>query len=134
MITGRNRLLLGLFACLQLAAAGASAAEDCEREPNMAAIRACAEQQQTTELDAIYQDTLAYVRRRDPKAAKLLAEAQAAWRVFAEKSCEFTVASRQPDSNELRLGCWQAFIEARERVLKNYRRDFGKVPRDLMHP
>jgi len=85
-------------------------------------------------LDAVYKDTLAYVGRDNAKAADWLKKAQAAWLDFVEKSCEFTVASRLPDSNDLRFGCWQSFIDARETTLKAYKRDHGKAPRDLFHP
>jgi len=122
-------LLLAAFALPVLAAD-----KDCEKEPNWSAVRYCVLEQQDAELDAVYKDTLAFVRQRDAKSAGLLVQAQDAWRVFAEKSCEFTVASRLPDSNDLRLGCWQKFIAAREQVLRAYKRDFGKVPDDLMNP
>ena len=120
-------LLLGL-------SSKAVAAKDCEKESNWSAVRACAENQQRVHLDAVYKDTLAYVSRDNAIAAEWLKKAQAAWLDFAEKSCEFTVASRLPDSNDLRMGCWQSFIDARERTLKAYKRDHGRAPNDLFHP
>ena len=119
---------------ISLLSSPAFAAKDCEKESNWSAVRACAEEQQTAHLDAVYKDTLAFVGRDNPKAADLLKKAQAAWLDFVEKSCEFTVASRLPDSNDLRFGCWQSFTDAREKVLKAYKRDHGKEPSDLMHP
>jgi uncharacterized protein YecT (DUF1311 family) len=119
---------------LSMLSPSAIAAKNCENENNWSAVRACAENQQMDHLEAIYKDTLEFVDRDNSKAAGLLKDAQTAWFTFVDKSCEFTVASRLPDSNDLRLGCRQSFIDARERVLKAYKRDHGKVPSDLMHP
>jgi uncharacterized protein YecT (DUF1311 family) len=112
----------------------AAAAKDCEKEDNWSAVRACAEEQQTAHLEAVYRDTLAYVRKDNPDAAQWLEKAQAAWLDFAEKSCEFTVASRDPGSNDLRFGCWQTFTQAREKVLLAYKRDHGKPPQNQFQP
>ena len=112
----------------------ALAERDCEKESSWSAVRACAEEQQMAALNAIYHDTLTYVARDNADAAARLKKAQNAWLQFAEASCEFTVASRLPDSNDLRFGCWQGFIAARERVLKAYKRDHGKPPEDLANP
>ena len=127
-------IVLAAFLLLLVLSSKAVAAKDCEKESNWSAVRACAGDQQMAHLDAVYKDTLAYVRRDNAKAAGWLKKAQAAWLNYAEKSCEFTVASRLPDSNDLRLGCWQSFIDARERTLKAYKRDNGKAPNDLFHP
>ena len=59
---------------------------------------------------------------------------QADWLAYAESSCDFVVQSRLPDSNDLRLGCWQQFISARIKVLQSYRRKFGSPPQDLAQP
>jgi uncharacterized protein YecT (DUF1311 family) len=126
--------LLAVFVLLLVLSPRTIAAKNCESESNWSAVRACAEGQQTAHLDAVYKDTLAYVSRDNPKAGEWLKKAQAAWLDFAEKSCEFTVASRLPDSNDLRMGCWQSFTEAREKTLKAYKRDHGKAPNDLFHP
>ena len=112
----------------------ANATEDCESQGNWSAIQACAEGQQMTRLDAVYQETLAHVRQDNAQAADLLEKAQAAWLDFAEMSCAFTVASRLPDSNDLRFGCWQTFITAREKILAAYKNDHGKPPHNLMQP
>jgi uncharacterized protein YecT (DUF1311 family) len=113
----------------------ALAAKDCESVgTNWAEVRACAEKQQDADLEAAFQDTLAFVKSKDKHAAALLERAQKSWREFAEASCEYTVAARLPDSNDLRFGCWQSFIDARTKVLAAYKRDFGKAPQDLMHP
>ena len=122
------------LASVLLLASVSVAAKDCEKESNWSAIRACAEDEQMAELDAIFQDTLAYIRQDNKVAADLLVKAQKDWLAFATSSCDFTVASRLPNSNDLRLGCWQQFIDAREKVLKAYKRDHGKAPSDLMRP
>lgn len=109
-------------------------AKDCEAEVNWSAARACVEEQQKEHLNAVFQDALEYIGRDNPKAAELLVKSQKDWLIFAESSCEFTVESRLPDSNDLRLGCWQTFVKARERVLAAYKRDHGKVPTNLMNP
>lgn len=129
-----KKSILPAVLLLSMLSSSAIAAKNCENESNWSAVRACAENQQMTQLDSIYKDTLAFVGRDNSKAAGLLRDAQTAWLTFVDKSCEFTVASRLPDSNDLRLGCRQSFIDAREKVLKVYKRDHGKVPSDLMHP
>ena len=125
---------LAALLVISLLSTKAFAAKDCESESNWSAARACAEDQQTAHLEAVYKDTLAFVSRDNPKAAELLKQAQAAWLDFAEKSCEFTVASRLPDSNDLRFGCWREFTDAREKVLRAYKRDHGKEPSDPFNP
>lgn len=125
---------LAALLLLSLLSPTAISAKNCESGSNWSALRACAYESQMADLNAVYKDTLAYVSRDNAKAGDLLRQAQAAWLDFAEKSCEFTVASRHPDSNDLRLGCWQVFIDAREKVLRAYKRDHGKTPFDLMQP
>ena len=109
-------------------------ANDCESEGNWSAVRACSEERQMAELESVYKDTLAFVRNDNPEAADLLVKAQKDWLTFAASSCDFMVASRLPGSNDLRLGCWQQFIEARKVVLASYRRNHGKVPDNLARP
>lgn len=110
------------------------AAGDCESEANWSAVRACSMDRQMHALDLAFKDTLKFVRARSKQNAALLERAQATWLDFAGQSCDFTVASRLPDSNDLRHGCWQEFIAARIRVLKAYKRDYGRVPDNLMDP
>ena len=127
-------LQLVTLALLALLSSTAVAARDCEKEANWSAVRACAGDQQMAHLEAVYQDTLAFVRKDNAMAAEWLEKAQVAWLDFATKSCEFTVASRVPDSNDLRFGCWQSFIAARKKVLVAYKREHGTPPQDVMHP
>jgi uncharacterized protein YecT (DUF1311 family) len=129
-----NRPLYLATLILAILPSTALAAKNCENEGNWSAVRACTEEQQIAHLNVVYKDTLAYIRRDNARAAELLEKAQAARLDFVGKSCEFTVASRLPDSNDLRFGCWQSFIDAREKVLMAYKRDHGKTPADLFHP
>ena len=116
---------------LFISPASSAAAIDCENgATNMAEVRACASDDQDDKLAATFSRTLAHVRARDPQAAKLLIAAQRSWEAFASTSCEYTVAARQTDlmANDARLACWQAFIDARMRILEAYQREFGKTP------
>ena len=116
------------FAVLMLSTTSAMA-EDCEQQPNMAAVRDCAARQADEQLTSTYNDTLSFVKSKDPNAAKLLSTAQDSWRKFAEDSCAYSVAARETDqmANNARLNCWSTFVEARIKILKAYRQQFGQA-------
>lgn len=102
-------------------------AKDCEQEPNMAAVRDCAAGEMDKQLAATYSDTFDFVRSKDPQAAKLLSTAQDSWKTFADDSCAYSVAARETETmaNDARLECWATFVNARIKVLKAYRQQFG---------
>ncbi|HEY9133662.1 MAG TPA: lysozyme inhibitor LprI family protein [Dyella sp.] len=104
-----------------------ASAEDCEQQPNMAAIRNCVDKQIEQQLATAYEDTLNFVRSKDQKAADLLVDAQTSWEQFAQDSCNYTVAARQTErmANDARLNCRATFVGARIKVLKAYRQEFG---------
>lgn len=105
------------------------AAKDCEAgATNMAEVRACLGNDAEESLEKTYEETLRYIRGKDPEAARLLAKAQKSWRTFLDDSCAYTVAARQTDimSNDARSGCFVAFVQARINILKSYKRSFGK--------
>lgn len=105
-----------------------SMAKDCEKDAaNMAEVRACAADQMERRLNDTFNDTLAFVRTKDPQAATLLVTAQNSWKQFVSDSCEYAMAARQTEQmeNDARSMCWGQFINARVNVLNRYRRDFG---------
>lgn len=122
-------LLVRYFVPLLIAAGVALpvSAEDCEQQPNMAAIRNCVDKQIEQQLAATYEDTLSFVRSKDQKAANLLMNAQTSWEQFAQDSCDYTVVARQTEgmANDARLNCRATFVGARIKVLKAYRQEFG---------
>jgi len=124
-----HRIIYRLSFLLLLANTGPVFASDCEKSStNMAEIRSCVADGDEQELNATYKTTLAYVRKRDPKSAELLIAAQKSWEKFAADSCNYAVAARQTDrmENDARLLCWQSFRDARIKILKAYRQQFGK--------
>jgi uncharacterized protein YecT (DUF1311 family) len=122
------RLIALVFAVLMTGSMPV-AADDCEQQPNMAAVRACAANEADQQLTSAYNDTLNFVKSKDPQAAKLLSNAQESWRKFAEDSCAYSVAARETEqmANDARLNCWATFVDARIKILKAYRQQFGQA-------
>lgn len=125
----RTRLLLTLPILFTVATA--SNAKDCEADANnMAEVRECIAEERAQRLAATFERTWSLVNAHNAHAAQLLMAAQNSWQQFATDSCEYTVAAKPTDhlANDSRAACWQAFTDARIRVLQAYQKEFGKTP------
>lgn len=127
---GHRRGHLRALWVLSLATVGTVQAGDCESvASNMVQYRSCLSDQLDQSLQDEYQHTLAFVLGRDAAAASLLEDAQLQWQRYSQASCEYAVAARQAPAgaNDARLECRSTFVEARIRILRRYRDDFGRM-------
>jgi len=112
---------------LALCIVGSASAKDCEAgASNMAEVRACLAEQQTTDLDAALSRVALLVGKNKPAAAALR-QSQASWLKFVEDSCSFSVAIAPSDAypEDVRTNCRTDFTAARIKILQAWSKQLG---------
>ena len=68
-----------------------SYAEDCENQPNMAAVRACLEAQSVSGFETQYESLINLLKKKKlNEAANTLLQSQKAWLEYRNTSCRYT--------------------------------------------
>ena len=101
-------------------------AKDCEKQPNMGAVRACLESQSASGFEAQYDKLVNVLKKKKlNEAATTLQQTQKAWLEYRNTSCRYTyhIAASANTGGiplDLETNCIADFNTSREKMLNQY--------------
>lgn len=114
-------------------------AEDCESQPNMAAVRACVENQSADGVDSSFKQLLNTLKKKNMiEAGNALNFSQTTWLNYRNASCKYTYqiavsANTGGYPDDFETNCIIEFNSGREKILNRYTKlcEKNKVGCDL---
>jgi uncharacterized protein YecT (DUF1311 family) len=102
-----------------------SYAQNCENQPNMAAVRACAEMQSGSSFESRYEVLMNVLKNKKLNdAANSLKQSQAAWLEYRNTTCRYMyhIAASSDDGypRDFETNCVIDFNTGREKILSRY--------------
>ncbi len=101
-------------------------AEDCEKQPNMGAVRACLEAQSASSFETQYESLINVLKKKKlTEAENTLIKSQQAWLEYRNASCRYTYhiaasAKAAGYPQDFETNCIADFNTSREKILTRY--------------